>query len=198
MAQPHSYLKLVGHGLTIIPIPPFEISRASTSEIPLVVGREGSSFLIKDVRDQVDPALVEVSVGPEEPWRLVTSLYTLAWPKDFAIVSSPTPDVPPGFDLLGPDQSLVYLQGPFASGRVKHGKQLAAPGQKMIENRDFEAIERSWFEYSFEGEDYFQVHHLVGLEDRVLMITLQVLRAACDDDLVQQVLALASSAEPYS
>jgi hypothetical protein len=195
MAQPHSYLKLVGHGFTIIPIPPFEISRASTSEIPLVIGREGSNFLIKGVFDQVDPALVEVSVGPDEPWRLVTSLYTLAWPKDFAIVSSPTPDVPPGFDLLGPDQSLVYLQGPFASERVKHGKQLAAPGQKMIENRVFEAIERSWFEYSFEGEDYFQVHHLVSVEERVLMITLQVSATMCDDDLLKTALAFANSLE---
>ncbi|HSE24504.1 MAG TPA: hypothetical protein VLB68_22740 [Pyrinomonadaceae bacterium] len=198
MAQPHSYLKLVGHGLTIIPIPPFEISRSSELEIPLLVKREGSSIVIRHDSDQVDSELVEVSVGPDEPWRLVTSLYKLAWPRDFAIVSSPTPDVPPGFDLLGPGWSLVYLQGPFASERVKHGEHLAAPGQKMIENRVFATIERAWFEYRFEGEDYFQVHHLVELEGRVLMITLQVLSAVCDDDLLQKVLALASSAEPYS
>ena len=103
----------MGHGLTIIPIPPFEISRSSELEIPLLVKREGSSIVIRHDSDQVDSELVEVSVGPDEPWRLVTSLYKLAWPGDFAIVSSPTPDVPPGFDLLGPAQSLVYLQGPF-------------------------------------------------------------------------------------
>ena len=68
----------------------------------------------------------------------------------------------------------------------------------MIENRVFDTIERAWFEYRVEGEDYFQVHHLVELEGRVLMITLQVLSAVCDDDLLQKVLALASSAEPYS
>jgi hypothetical protein len=197
MAQPHSYLKLVGHGLTIVPIPPFEISRASALEMPLVVEREGSRFLIKAVSDPVDSELIEVSVGPDEPWRLVTSLYTLSWPKGFVIVSSPTPDVPPGFDLLGPAQSLVYLQGPFASEKVKHGEQLAAPGQNIIENRVIDSIERAWFEYRFEGEDYYQVHHLVGLEGRVLMITLQVLSSVCDDDLLKKILALASSAEAY-
>jgi len=134
-------------------------------------------------------------VGPDEPWRLVTSLYTLSWPKDFAIVSSPTPDVPPGFDLVGPDQSLLYLQGPFASERVKHGELLAALGQKMIENRVLGSIERVWFEYRFEGEDYFQVHHLIGLEERVLIITLQVLSEVCDHDLLQKVLAFAHTVQ---
>ena len=195
MAQPHSYLKLEGHGLTIIPIPPFEISRASALDVPLTVAREGSCFVINDVSGQVDSELVELSVGPDEPWRLVTSLYTLSWPKDFAIVSSPTPDVPPGFDLVGPDQSLLYLQGPFASERVKHGELLAALGQKMIENRVLGSIERVWFEYRFEGEDYFQVHHLIGLEERVLMITLQVLSEVCDDDLLQKVLAFAHTVQ---
>ena len=197
MAQPHSYLKLEGHGLTIIPIPPFEISRSPELEIPLLVKREGSSIVIRKGSDRVESELVELSMGPDEPWRLVTSLYTLSWPKDFAIVSSPTPDVPPGFDLVGTDESLIYLQGPFAIETVKHGEQLAAPGQKMIENRVFGTIERVWFEYRFGAEEYFQVHHLVSVEDRVLMITLQVLATMCDDDLLKKAMAFANSLEPY-
>jgi hypothetical protein len=166
-------------------------------ETPLIIERAGARSEIQNVSDSVDKDLAELSVGPDEPWRLVTSVYTLAWPAGFAIVSSPTPDVPPGFDLIGPGESLIYLQGPFTGDHVKHGEQLAAPGQKMIQNAIFDSIERAWFEYCFGGEDYFQVHHLVKLEDRVLTITLQVLASACDDDLLQEVLAFAQSAEPY-
>jgi hypothetical protein len=91
------------------------------------------------------------------------------------LVSSPDTPTPPGFDLVGPAQSLFSIQGPFATSQLPRLEQMAASGQVITQIGDLAGA--AWVELAYEhnGRSWLQRHHLIPFRPGwVLLLTLQV------------------------
>jgi hypothetical protein len=111
--------------------------------------------------------------GPKQDhWRIETAAFTVRWPEGLVLQSNPTP---PGFDLLGPEETHIYVsvQGPILRSRLPALDAMAAPGQHV--RRQGQSPRWSWveLEYQHEGQPWRQKHHLVDLAGRVCLVTAQ-------------------------
>ena len=148
----HSYLMITGHGLSAIPIAPFRISRPDGADLPLHIRHAGLECRIADASDACDPELVELRDGPDQAvWSLVTSVFVASWPDGFEVVSSPAPDVPPGFDLVGPHEGSSSCRVRSRPTRSRSLDALAAPGQTLRNSGVVDNVQWVWLEYDHDG-----------------------------------------------
>lgn len=61
-------------------------------------------------------------------WRVETSVFTISWPEGFAVES--VPSSPPPFDLVGPDDARIWIQGPIPEARLDPLDRMEGPGQR--------------------------------------------------------------------
>src|SRR5262249_33527672 len=81
-----------------------------------------------------------------------TSVFDVEWPADLDLWST-DPGAPSPFDLVGREEELVYVQGPFALERLPAIPELVAPGQRIVARG---TPEERWIELSYEhaGKPY--------------------------------------------
>lgn len=174
----HVLARLAGHGVTLVPWWPYGFERSpDTPDVVTVIQGAGESTRTAtvDVTDaRTVEQVVDVLPGPEERvWRIETSQYSVIWPDAFAIESAPTGDSTP-FYLWGPDECLIYPQGPLDRGRIPPLVELAGPGQTMLSEQHDPELSSVDLAYRHEGESWRQSHHLVPFgAGRALVITAQ-------------------------
>jgi len=183
----HVYSRLSGYGWSLLPYAPYLFERvADAPETTVRVIRERPAE-VWSVRVDVEkdpphfvaceaPApddVVELTPGPAGPWRIETSVYTIAWPVGFAISSTPE-GAPSAVDLIGPEGALVFVQGPFPAASVVPQDRMIGPGQRLASSG--ESSRHRWIELSYEhdGGPWVQRHYVFALSaEHVLVTTAQ-------------------------
>lgn len=159
-------LHLAGHGVTVVPRPPFALERHGgrggdaivvTHRVPaglprrlvLVPGPEGCA--VEPGGGVADPAAVaEIAAGPAAArWVLRCAGLELDWPEGFRVESGPAPDEPPGFDLVAPGGLLLTLHGPLPGAPARPEPHLV-PGLRVTAQG--EAGPAAWCEVEFRQE----------------------------------------------
>lgn len=161
----------------MLPYAPFQCEPVADRPRALIVQHESkrASVSVASGRPEFELAagtasihdVADVMRGPgHDHWRIETSVFTIRWPAGFAVWSSAKA---PGFDLLGPHDTMVYLQGPVLAERVPPLTQMVAAGQNMVESGN------DWVEvqYEDEGVAWRQKHRLVTLENYRMLVTAQ-------------------------
>lgn len=87
--------------------------------------------------------------GVDGSWRIENSVYSAAWPDGFQVVST---QAFPGFELLGPEQEYVSIQGPAANAALPRVQDAVGPGQTVVASGD------DWLElsYAHDGASWIQ------------------------------------------
>lgn len=177
-ARMHAYVRLNGFGVTVVPRPPFRISREEASENVRVEHADRSATLVVGAKGVAPDVLGDVSVVRVTPteydagWTLETSAFAFPWPAGFTLQSGPNPDVPPGFDLYAGDGRLIYPQGPYPSGKVNRDA-LVQPGARKTQTGTVGSAE--FIECAYEAEDrpWKLRHYIFTARGHVLVITAQ-------------------------
>ena len=177
----HVYARLSGFGWTLIPFAPFRFERVPHRPQLLLVEHQSPAGPKRAKLDfaESDPTIelgagtnrleevLEFTEGPEsDHWRIETTVYSVRWPDAFAVQSSPEP---PGFDLVGPNGTLVFIQGPFDPERLPALSDMVGTGQS-IHN-----IGSSWVELSYlDGSvAWRQTHRLIAFGSDVVVVSSQ-------------------------
>lgn len=175
----HVYARVSGFGWSLLPFAPFLFERVphrrnSVSVVHLDVDgpkRVALEFsedapildLGKGVNRLSD--VLELLEGPGwDHWRIETSVYSVRWPEGFAVQSTPDP---PGFELIGPGDTLIYLQGPLERRNLPNLDRMIGPGQTIHQ------LGSDWVEldYLHESAPWRQTHRLLdfGPNDAVVV-----------------------------
>ena len=168
----HVFVRLNGYGATMLPHGPFRISRASDHDSLLmirVVSRERSVDFGSGVPQSI-PTIADIAGdGMRGFWHLETSVFIAPWPDGFTLVSSDNTSSAGGFDLIGPGDSLLYVQGPFVRDRITALEALAAPGERVIANGE------RWIRFAYERDDeqWQHAYFVVPVGEHVLLVTGQ-------------------------
>ncbi|MET9515821.1 hypothetical protein [Streptomyces sp. NPDC002994] len=151
----------------------WEAQVARTALISAAVGTSSIALTNVEHADEV----VDVLPGPLEPgWRIETSPYSVVWPEGFTIDSPPAGDNSP-FHLWGPDDALIYIQGPMSPERIPAPAQFTGPGQRLIDHRQDPAFEVVELAYQHDEAEWRQSHHLVVLNETLSLVVTAQCRA---------------------
>jgi hypothetical protein len=173
----HVLARISGFGWTVVPYAPFQCESVADRPRALIVQHEsmGACVSVESGRPEFELAagtasihdVADVMRGPAgDHWRIETTVFMIRWPAGFAVWSSAKA---PGFDLLGPHDTMIYLQGPVPAERVPPVEQMVAADQTMVEAGS------DWVEvqYEHEGIAWRQKHRLVPLENYRMLVTAQ-------------------------
>ena len=171
----HVLARVSGFGWTILPYAPFACERLG--EDVIVVSHEtrrariafasGTPVIELGEGTESIHQVADIVRGPGwNHWRIETTVFTLRWPAGFALWSS---GQAPGFDLLGPAQTMIYLQGPVLASRLPPLADMHAADQSVI------AQGETWVElaYEHEGAEWRQRHQIAALGEYRLVLTGQ-------------------------
>lgn len=190
-------LRLAGHGVAVVPRPPFTLERHG--------GRGGDAVVVTHVPPggvprrlvvvpggtaaacRVEPGagvaaaeqVAEVGAGPGHPgWRVEAAGISLAWPEGFRVQPSPAPDRAPGFDLAAPGGVVLFAQGPLAAEAAPGEGALTGPGQR-VDGRGQDG-DLSWVELTFLNEwvPWRARHCVMPVGERRLVLTIQAPEAS--------------------
>lgn len=166
--QHHVFCTLVGFGLRVIPRAPFRVRLAPGGRPPaLEVEHDGpagtaSARVLPDDRGghACEPSeaahVLDVEPGPaaDDAWLVDAPFVRFPLPADFCLHSVPA-DSPSPFDLVGPDDALIYAQAPR---RLPPLERMFGPGQRAV------ARGATWIEleYEHDGRPWWQRHELFG------------------------------------
>lgn len=158
----HTYVRLRGFGLTVVPFAPYVVRRLGD-------GSDGRIGIEHDGRLAIlDPALSAIAdevssvadVGTCEysgDWLMDFGDFTVRWPNRWALGSSDLNGVP--FEWWGNDGASVMWQGPFS--RVPSDEDLAAPGQTLADAGAADGIRWAEFSYDLDGVAWAQRHTML-------------------------------------
>lgn len=174
----HSFVRLNGFGVTVVPRAPFRVAREAGSENVRIEHGDRSATLVvgaAGVEPDVlgDGAIVEVDDADyDAAWTLETSAFAFPWPQGFTLQSGPTPEQPPGFDLFAGDGRLIYAQGPFPSGKVNRDALVEEGAVRTLTGTigNAEFIESAW---EAEGRRWKLRHYIFSSNGHVLVFTAQ-------------------------
>jgi hypothetical protein len=114
--------------------------------------------------------IADIAPGPGWPeWWLQTQPYRLPLPIGWTAEASGGL-APVAFDLLGPNESLMFVQTPRRAPPID---KMVAPGQRVVERRVLPAGESLTVQYDRDGLSYFQRHVRVVLGETLTVVTLQ-------------------------
>lgn len=88
-------------------------------------------------------------------WRIENSVYSVGWPDGFQVVST---QEFPGFELLGPDQEYVSIQGPAANAALPRIQDAVGPGQVVAASGD------DWVELTYDHDGASWVQRVVRVQ----------------------------------
>ncbi len=174
----HVYVRIVGYGLAIIPIPGVRIAQAPETPGGLRFTPEDAdqpTHLLNPVAAVSEPqsldGVCKVSPLQSPPeWRLQTSAYSCAWPPSFSLVAAADSQGPSLFDLLGPEDVLLYFQGPFADSALPSPEDMAAPEQTFAGVEESQGRQIVTLSYRHNGSPWTMLHVLSPWTDGHTMI----------------------------
>lgn len=168
----HVLARISGFGWTVLPYAPFQCEQVA--ERVLLVQHESKRARVsfESGRPEVEDGasihdVADLIRGPNhDHWRIETTVFTIRWPTGFALWSSAQA---PGFDLLGPHDTMIYLQGPVLAARVPEPEEMIGAGQTVLGH------DRDWVElaYDHDGVAWRQKHRVAELEDYRVLVTAQ-------------------------
>lgn len=181
----HVFAWVAGFGWTLMPYAPFRFERVSGNPKSVRVehtGPSGSKQVVVSVSEKgaqvhsgSSPSqatigdVVELIEGAAFPhwehaaahdhWRIESSVLSVGWPEGFAIRS--VADAPPAFELAGPDNALIWVQGPAPMSALPTFDQMVGPGQTIV--RTFESTGGAMLElqYVHDGSIWHMFHCVV-------------------------------------
>jgi hypothetical protein len=182
----HVFSWISGFGWTLMPHAPFRftqlagqprsvlvqhLSPEGVRQAKLSIAEDGEvRYDLGSDTDRLDE-VVELIQGTacegddtgEEYWSVKTSIYAFRWPEIFTLASLPG-DRPPLFDLLGPEESRIWVQGPLPKVRIPAPEQLAAPGQRIDTVEPITGGLLVAMEYMHDGTPWRMCHAIVASE----------------------------------
>ena len=174
----HVMVRLVGYRASVTPYAPFHIRRANPDTPNLIVRGASSREVILDFSDGIPRSVIRVAdVAPhaaQGEWHLETSVFLAPWPQGFAVVSTEDAASPAGFDLVGPENAVIYIQGPYAAQRLSNLEALATAGERIFSSGSFE--NRRWIRLRYEhnGEPWEHAYFAVPVNrSYVALVTAQ-------------------------
>ena len=174
MTTGHVFVVASGFGKRVIPAAAPFTFRIEDDQT-LTVGVAGREAVIESSRSVMDAAsgaadVADVIVGPVWPtWWLETTAYRVPLPLGWTADASGHVD-PSVFDLVGPDDGLIYVQVPR---RAPPLHEMIARDQEFLEQGSYDAGDWIAVKYSHEGVVYVQRHAVVRGERAAAIVTLQ-------------------------
>ena len=175
------YSRLSGFGWTMVPLAPFRIERIAYQSRSIIAAHRSAKGARRAAMafDSAEPVVrldegtasldevLELVRGVDcDYWRVETSVYSVRWPDGFAVSSISDP---PGFEFVGPEGILLFLQGPFERQNLPALAEMAVLGQSIA------AIGPNWVQlgYLLEGTPWQQTHHVVPYGTDFVVVTSQ-------------------------
>lgn len=175
MTSGHVFVVASGFGMQVIPkAPPFQFSVDAEGSLVLTVEGSKPSIVRSDQSIWAAQAaaldVADIAVGPTWPtWWLQTSPYRVPLPQGWTAYASGGV-APSAFDLVGPQDSLIFVQTPR---HVPPLDQLVALGQQLVDQGSMAAGDWVTVEYIHDGCSYLQRHIRVSVGKTVAIVTLQ-------------------------
>ncbi|MEV0128696.1 hypothetical protein AB0H83_09530 [Dactylosporangium sp. NPDC050688] len=168
----HVLARLAGYGLVLTPHWPFGFERDLTAPGAVLVTHGRQQALVDPATPTSHPGVVDIADGPTHPyWLIETSQFAMAWPAGYALESPSDPHDGTPFYLHGPDEQLIFPQGPAV---VAGPDALVAPGQTVLQRGSTAGAEVVEVGYQHEGEPWWQAHFLLPHgEHHTLVLTAQ-------------------------
>ncbi|MFG2057497.1 hypothetical protein ACGFI9_26105 [Micromonospora sp. NPDC048930] len=187
----HVFVRLAGHGTRLVPYWPYRFAgSAGASTVAVTVFSQGGERrAVAGSGAASVPGVVDVDAGPAGEWRLEVGPFSLCWPVDFVVESPADPADGTPFYLRGPDEAMIFPQGPVPLARLAGPDALVAPGQRVLDRRvldgDIDVVELA---YAHDGVAWWQAHWAIPVgRERALVLTGQapeagaaVVRTAAD------------------
>ena len=178
----HTLARLAGFGVIVTPRAPFRLDRVDGAATPSVlrIGGDGGGRVVdpRALLDAPDPeAPVDVFPGDaaEADWWIETGFVRCRWPAGFGLASDPEERCP--FLLLGPEETMVWLEGPFPREKATPIEKLVAPGQTLRAVAEADDAARVDIDYEHDGEPWWQRRYAIAVDtDKVLLATGQARR----------------------
>jgi hypothetical protein len=182
MTSKHILTAASGFGLRVVPkAAPYRYTLGpSPSEVDVETQVDDSWLFARVVaadggyRSQLGPttptlaAVADVENGPAfDEWWLETSVYRVPMIDHWTAAST---DGPCAFDLLGPDDSLIFVQTPR---RLPPLAEIRASGQELDCSGSDSRSEWVQLRYLVDGAPWSQRHHVVRLGAVVAVISAQ-------------------------
>lgn len=167
---------LHGHGKIVRPALDCRVERGEDDPI-LLLERAGVRETIDVRSDAIASELCTVEPGTRQgAWRIEASGFACVWPIGFALVADPDSISP--FLLLGPGESMIWINGPLERGRAMPIEKLAAPEQRVREVAEAAGgvAARLDLDYEEEGERWWQRRYVIewaASEGRVVIVSAQ-------------------------
>ncbi len=182
MDQHHVFTVISGFGLRVIPRAPYRASLGPNSNeldvehdspdggrfARVVADREGGYTSKIDAATASLRDVVDVEAGPKlDRWHLDARWFLAPLPRGFAL-HSVAADSPSPFDLVGPNDCLIFAQSPQ---QVPDIATLCGPGQTILDRG------ADWLEvaYVHEGSSWWQRHQIAAVSPKQLLFTAQAL-----------------------
>jgi hypothetical protein len=129
------------------------------------IRRVGGTLITRGVVDVLTPAQRPDLTFPsaDDGWRIECELFSVRWPRQFALESSPV--FPPPFDLVGPDESRLWIQGPVKAADCPTLEELATPDQTRLGTRTLAGRTAVELGYDLDGQPWRMVHVIVERGD---------------------------------
>jgi len=129
------------------------------------IRRVRGTIIARGVVDVLTPDLrPELAFPPaEEGWRIACALFSVRWPRQFALESSPV--FPPPFDLVGPEDARLWIQGPVRAADCPTLEELATPDQTQLGTCTLAGRTAVELGYDLDGEPWRMVHVIVERGD---------------------------------
>lgn len=193
----HVFAWLAGYGHSVIPWAPYRIERVPGNDRGVICARAGvwgDSRVLVEVPERGGPPTVrrlewslfpkriaEVLAGrarphlpppPQSGWQLQCELFVTDWPPGFVLRS--TDSFPPPFDLEGPHESCLWIQGPVT------GTELPPLAEMRTEDQQFTGLLEGTrgpiaeFQYDHDGTPHCMFQGVIPYhDDQVLVVTGQ-------------------------
>lgn len=179
---------IAGYGRRLIPLTPYRCeqvpddprslliqhtgvwgTRSIVVTVPVdgaaTIRRVGGTIIARGVVDvQTPEQRPDLNFGPpDENWRIECELFSVRWPRQFALESSPV--FPPPFDLVGPEESRLWIQGPLKAADCPTLDELATPDQTRLGTRPLSGRTAVELGYDLDGQPWRMVHVIVERGD---------------------------------
>lgn len=175
----HVFARVAGHGWVLLPLAPFRWVQRPDELDPTVEAThfpdDGDERTVRirirqnDVHwEAVTPGIpldsvldvYETQLGGIG-WAIETAVFRCTWPQDYTLQSSSVP-----FDLVGPNEELIWIQGPVPAEQVAPPAQMLDPGQTLISVEEWPGKAEVEVAYTHEGVRWRKFYHVLDLGDQ--------------------------------
>ena len=158
----HSFFRLRGYGLAVVPFAPCVVRRVGAGTDGRIAIEHDEQLLVLDPRVSDDgaetAAVADVqSSGHTGEWVIDFGPDTVAWPNHFAVASSDLAGVP--FEWWGDDGASIMVQGPFSP--MPEETAMAAPGQTIAATGEADGCRWVELHYEVDGDSWAQRHTIL-------------------------------------